>query len=151
MQDSNQILNEVTKEDYKYGFVTHIDTDVIHRGLDEETIRIISAKKQEPQWLLDFRLRAFRYWQTLEMPQWAHLQIPPIDYQDIIYYAAPKRKEGPKSLDEVDPELLKTFDKLGIPLEEQKHMRGMAVAAVMDSVSVKTTFKETLAEKGIIF
>ena len=83
MQDSNQILNEVTKEDYKYGFVTHIDTDVIHRGLDEETIRIISAKKQEPQWLLDFRLRAFRYWQTLEMPQWAHLQIPPIDYQDI--------------------------------------------------------------------
>ena len=151
MQDSNQILNEVTKEDYKYGFVTHIDTDVIHRGLDEETIRIISAKKQEPQWLLDFRLRAFRYWQTLEMPQWAHLQIPPIDYQDIIYYAAPKRKEGPKSLDEVDPELLKTFDKLGIPLEEQKHLSGMAVDAVMDSVSVKTTFKENLAEKGIIF
>ena len=151
MQDSNQILNEVTKEDYKYGFVTHIDTDVIHRGLDEETIRIISAKKQEPQWLLDFRLRAFRYWQTLEMPHWAHLQIPPIDYQDIIYYAAPKRKEGPKSLDEVDPELLKTFDKLGIPLEEQKHLSGMAVDAVMDSVSVKTTFKENLAEKGIIF
>ena len=151
MQDSNQILNEVTKEDYKYGFVTHIDTDVIHRGLDEETIRIISAKKQEPQWLLDFRLRAFRYWQTLEMPQWAHWQIPPIDYQDIIYYAAPKRKEGPKSLDEVDPELLKTFDKLGIPLEEQKHLSGMAVDAVMDSVSVKTTFKENLAEKGIIF
>lgn len=151
MQDSNQILNEVTKEDYKYGFVTHIDTDVIHRGLDEEIIRIISAKKQEPQWLLDFRLRAFRYWQTLEMPHWAHLQIPPIDYQDIIYYAAPKRKEGPKSLDEVDPELLKTFDKLGIPLEEQKHLSGMAVDAVMDSVSVKTTFKENLAEKGIIF
>ena len=151
MQDSNQILNEVTKEDYKYGFVTHIDTDVIHRGLDEETIRIISAKKQEPQWLLDFRLRAFRYWQTLEMPHWAHLQIPPIDYQDIIYYAAPKRKEGPKSLDEVDPELLKTFDKLGIPLEEQKHLSGLAVDAVMDSVSVKTTFKENLAEKGIIF
>ena len=151
MQDSNQILNEVTNEDYKYGFVTHIDTEVIHRGLDEETIRIISAKKQEPQWLLDFRLRAFRYWQTLEMPDWAHLQIPPIDYQDIIYYAAPKRKEGPKSLDEVDPELLKTFDKLGIPLEEQKHLSGMAVDAVMDSVSVKTTFKENLAEKGIIF
>ena len=151
MQDSNQILNEVTNEDYKYGFVTHIDTEVIHRGLDEGTIRIISAKKQEPQWLLDFRLRAFRYWQTLEMPDWAHLQIPPIDYQDIIYYAAPKRKEGPKSLDEVDPELLKTFDKLGIPLEEQKHLSGMAVDAVMDSVSVKTTFKENLAEKGIIF
>ena len=151
MQDSNQILNEVTKEDYKYGFVTHIDTDVIHRGLDEETIRIISAKKQEPQWLLDFRLRAFRYWQTLEMPQWAHLQIPPIDYQDIIYYAAPKRKEGPKSLDEVDPELLKTFDKLGIPLEERLALSGLAVDAVMDSVSVKTTFREKLHEKGIIF
>ncbi len=151
MQDSNQILNEVTNEDYKYGFVTDIDTEVIHRGLDEETIRIISAKKQEPDWLLEFRLRAFRYWQTLEMPHWAHLQIPPIDYQDIIYYAAPKKKEGPKSLDEVDPELLKTFDKLGIPLEEQKHLSGMAVDAVMDSVSVKTTFKENLAEKGIIF
>ena len=124
---------------------------VIHRGLDEETIRLISAKKQEPEWLLDFRLKAFRYWQTLEMPNWALLKIPPIDYQDIIYYAAPKKKEGPKSMDEVDPELLKTFDKLGIPLEEQKVLSGMAVDAVMDSVSVKTTFKENLAEKGIIF
>ena len=116
-----------------------------------ETIRLISAKKQEPEWLLDFRLKAFRYWQTLEMPNWALLKIPPIDYQDIIYYAAPKKKEGPKSMDEVDPELLKTFDKLGIPLEEQKVLSGMAVDAVMDSVSVKTTFKENLAEKGIIF
>ena len=151
MQDSNHIIDEVTKEDYKYGFVTDIDTDVIHRGLDEETVRIISAKKNEPEWLLEFRLRAFRYRQTLERPDWAHLNIPPIDYQDIIYYAAPKKKEGPKSLDEVDPELLKTFDKLGIPLEEQKHLSGMAVDAVMDSVSVKTTFKENLAEKGIIF
>lgn len=151
MQDSNHILNEVTTGDYKYGFVTDIDTETIHRGLDEETVRIISAKKNEPGWLLEFRLKAFRYWQTLEMPRWAHLDIPPIDYQDIIYYAAPKKKEGPKSLDEVDPELLKTFDKLGIPLEEQKHLSGMAVDAVMDSVSVKTTFKETLAEKGIIF
>ena len=151
MQDSNQIINEVTKGDYKYGFVTHIDTDVIHRGLDEETVRIISAKKEEPEWLLEFRLKAYRHWLTLEMPHWAHLNIPPIDYQDIIYYAAPKKKEGPKSLEEVDPELLKTFDKLGIPLEEQKHLSGMAVDAVMDSVSVKTTFKETLAEKGIIF
>lgn len=151
MQDSNHILNEVTTGDYKYGFVTDIDTEVIHRGLDEETVRIISAKKNEPAWLLEFRLKAFRYWQTLEMPRWAHLDIPPIDYQDIIYYAAPKQKEGPKSLDEVDPELLKTFDKLGIPLEEQKHLSGMAVDAVMDSVSVKTTFKENLAEKGIIF
>lgn len=152
MQDTKNVLNEVTSGDYKYGFVTDIDTDVIHRGLDEETIRIISAKKHEPEWLLEFRLQAFRYWQTLEMPQWALLKIPPIDYQDIIYYAAPKSKEnGPKSMDEVDPELLKTFDKLGIPLEEQKVLSGMAVDAVMDSVSVKTTFKDNLAEKGIVF
>ena len=104
MEDSNDILNEVTTGDYKYGFVTDIDTEVIHRGLDEETVRIISAKKNEPEWLLEFRLKAFRHWQTLEMPTWPHLNIPPIDYQDIIYYAAPKKKEGPKSLDEVDPE-----------------------------------------------
>ena len=152
MQDTKNVLDEVTSGDYKYGFVTDIDTDVIHRGLDEETIRIISAKKHEPEWLLEFRLKAFRYWQTLEMPQWALLKIPPIDYQDIIYYAAPKSKEnGPKSMDEVDPELLKTFDQLGIPLEEQKVLSGMAVDAVMDSVSVKTTFKDNLAEKGIVF
>ena len=151
MQDSNSVLNEVTNGEYKYGFVTDIDTDVIHRGLDEETVRIISAKKHEPEWLLEFRLRAFRYWQTLEMPDWALLKIPPIDYQDIIYYAAPVKKDGPKSMEEVDPELLKTFDKLGIPLEEQKVLSGMAVDAVMDSVSVETTFKENLAEKGIIF
>lgn len=151
MEDSNDILNEVTTGDYKYGFVTDIDTEVIHRGLDEETVRIISAKKNEPEWLLEFRLKAFRHWQTLEMPAWPHLSIPPIDYQDIIYYAAPKKKEGPKSLDEVDPELMKTFDKLGIPLHERAQLSGMAVDAVMDSVSVKTTFKETLAEKGIIF
>lgn len=151
MEDSNDILNEVTTGDYKYGFVTDIDTEVIHRGLDEETVRIISAKKNEPEWLLEFRLKAFRHWQTLEMPTWSHLNIPPIDYQDIIYYAAPKKKEGPKSLDEVDPELMKTFDKLGIPLHERAQLSGMAVDAVMDSVSVKTTFKETLAEKGIIF
>ncbi len=151
MQDSNSVLNEVTNGEYKYGFVTDIDTEVIHRGLDEETVRIISAKKHEPDWLLEFRLRAFWYWQTLEMPNWALLKIPPIDYQDIIYYAAPVKKDGPKNLEEVDPELLKTFDKLGIPLEEQKVLSGMAVDAVMDSVSVKTTFKENLAEKGIIF
>lgn len=151
MEDSNDILNEVTTGDYKYGFVTDIDTEVIHRGLDEETVRIISAKKNEPEWLLEFRLKAFRHWQTLEMSTWPHLNIPPIDYQDIIYYAAPKKKEGPKSLDEVDPELMKTFDKLGIPLHERAQLSGMAVDAVMDSVSVKTTFKETLAEKGIIF
>ncbi|MFV0272076.1 MAG: Fe-S cluster assembly protein SufB [Macellibacteroides fermentans] len=154
MQDSTDILNEVTSGDYKYGFVTNIDTEVIHKGLDENTVRIISAKKNEPEWMLEFRLRAFRHWQTLEMPTWPHLSIPKIDYQDIIYYAAPKQKEGPKSLDEVDPELLKTFEKLGIPLHERAMLAGvsgMAVDAVMDSVSVKTTFKETLAEKGIIF
>ncbi len=151
MQESNDILQEVTGSEYKYGFVTDIDTEVIPRGLNEDVVRLISAKKNEPEWLLDFRLKAFRYWLTLDMPHWAHLNIPPIDYQDIIYYAAPKKNDGPKSLDEVDPELLKTFDKLGIPLEEQKHLAGMAVDAVMDSVSVKTTFKETLAEKGIIF
>lgn len=151
MQDSNNIIQEVTGSEYKYGFVTDIDTDVIPRGLNEDVVRLISEKKNEPAWLLEFRLKAFRYWQTLEMPHWAHLNIPPIDYQDIIYYAAPKKNEGPKSLDEVDPELLKTFDKLGIPLHEQKHLAGMAVDAVMDSVSIKTTFKETLAEKGIIF
>lgn len=150
-KEIDPILDEVTGGDYKYGFTTDIETEVFQRGLDENVVRRISAKKEEPVWLLEYRLDAFRYWQTLEMPTWAHLDIPPIDYQDIIYYAAPKKKEGPKSLDEVDPELLKTFDKLGIPLEEQKMLSGMAVDAVMDSVSVKTTFKETLAEKGIIF
>jgi len=151
MQEQDDILNEITTGDYKYGFVTDIDTEIIRCGLNEETVRIISAKKAEPEWLLEFRLKAYRYWLTLETPTWAHLTIPPINYQDIIYYAAPKKKEGPKSLDEVDPELLKTFNKLGIPLEEQKILSGMAVDAVIDSVSVKTTFKETLAEKGIIF
>jgi Fe-S cluster assembly protein SufB len=154
MQDSTDIISEVTSGDYKYGFVTNIDTEVIAKGLDENTVRIISAKKNEPEWMLEFRLKAYRHWLTLEMPTWPHLTIPKIDYQDIIYYAAPKKKEGPKSLDDVDPELLKTFDKLGIPLHEREHLAGvsgMAVDAVMDSVSVKTTFKENLAEKGIIF
>lgn len=151
MEDSNKIIDDVTSGEYKYGFVTEIETETIRRGLNEDTIRVISAKKNEPEWLLEYRLKAYHHWLTLEMPDWAHLNIPPIDYQDIIYYAAPKQKEGPKSLDEVDPELLKTFDKLGIPLEEQKHLTGMAVDAVMDSVSVKTTFKEVLAEKGVIF
>lgn len=151
MEGTNDILNEVTTGEYKYGFVTDIDTDVIHRGLDEATVCLISAKKDEPDWLMEFRLKAFRHWQTLEMPTWAHLRIPPIDYQDIIYFAAPKKKEGSKSLDDIDPKLMKTFDKLGIPLHERAQLSGMAVDAVMDSVSVKTTFKETLAEKGIIF
>ena len=154
MQDSTDIISEVTSGDYKYGFVTNIDTEVIAKGLDENTVRIISAKKNEPEWMLEFRLKAYRHWLTLEMPTWPHLTIPKIDYQDIIYYAAPIMIECPKSLDDVDPELLKTFDKLGIPLHEREHLAGvsgMAVDAVMDSVSVKTTFKENLAEKGIIF
>ena len=151
MEDQDPLLNGITGSEYKYGFTTDVETEAIRKGLDEYIIRTISEKKEEPDWLLDFRLKAFRYWQTLEMPSWAHLKIPPIDYQDIIYYAAPKKKKELKSLDEVDPELLKTFDKLGIPLQEQKIMSGVAVDAVMDSVSVKTTYKDTLAEKGIIF
>ncbi|MGL4993395.1 MAG: Fe-S cluster assembly protein SufB [Bacteroidales bacterium] len=152
MQDNNNnILDEVTSGDYKYGFVTDIETEVIPVGLNEEVVRLISSKKDEPQWLLDFRLKAFEYWKTLEMPKWAHLTIPEIDYQSISYYAAPKQKEGPKSMDEVDPELINTFNKLGIPLEEQMALAGIAVDAVMDSVSVKTTFKEKLAELGVIF
>lgn len=148
---TNNILNEFTNRDYEYGFVTDIHTDLLPKGLNENIIRLISAKKDEPEWLLDFRLKAYRYWLTLKMPHWAHLQIPEINYQDIIYYAAPKTKESVKSPGEVDPELLKTFDKLGIPLREQKAFSGMAVDAVMDSVSVGTTFKTTLAEKGIVF
>lgn len=147
---SDAIIHEVTQSEYKYGFTTDIETDVIPVGLSEEVVRIISAKKNEPEWMLDFRLKAYRHWLTLKMPTWANLTIPEIEYQSISYFAAP-RKNAPKSLDEVDPELLKTFDRLGIPLEEQKALSGIAVDAVMDSVSVKTTFKETLAEMGIIF
>lgn len=151
MSDNEQIIEEVTSSEYKYGFTTEIDTETLGKGLTEETVRLISAKKGEPEWMLEYRLEAFRAWQKMEQPDWAHLNIPPIDYQDIYYYAAPKKKEGPKSLDEVDPELLRTFEKLGIPLEERKILSGIAVDAVIDSVSVKTTFKEKLAEKGIIF
>ncbi len=149
--DQDKLLGEVTSGEYKYGFVTDIDTEVIPKGLNEDVIRLISAKKEEPEWMLEFRLKAFRHWQTMKVPGWAHLKVPEIDFQDIIYYAAPKQKKGPDSLSDVDPELLKTFDKLGIPLEEQKRLTGVAVDAVMDSVSVKTTFRETLAEMGIIF
>ena len=150
-KEKDDLLNNITNSDYQYGFVTNVDTEFIPKGLNEEVVRLISAKKDEPDWLLEFRLKAFRHWQTLEMPDWAHLNIPEIDYQDIIYYAAPKAQEKLKSLDEVDPELLKTFDKLGIPLTEQKQLANVAVDAVIDSVSVKTTFKETLAQKGVIF
>lgn len=151
VEEQDKILEEVTGSEYKYGFVTNIETETIPKGLNEEVIRMIWEKKGEPDWMLEFRLKAFRHWQTMEMPQWAHLQIPEIDYQDIIYYAAPRQKASPASLDEVDPEIKATFDKLGIPLDEQKILAGVAVDAVMDSTSVKTTFRETLAEQGIIF
>ena len=150
MTEQDIILEKVTNEEYKYGFVSDIDTELIEKGLSEDVVRIISAKKEEPEWMLEFRLNAYRKWLQMEMPNWAYLKIPPIDFQEVIYYAAPKRKQL-NSLDEVDPELLETFNKLGIPLEEQKALSGIAVDAVIDSISVKTTFKETLAERGIIF
>ena len=145
-----EIIDEVTSNDYKYGFTTDIETDVIPIGLNEDVVRTISAKNDEPEWLLEYRLKAYRHWLTMKMPEWPHLKVPHIDYQSIAYYAAP-RKNAPQSLDEVDPELINTFNKLGIPLEEQKILSGIAVDAIMDSVSVKTTFRENLAEKGIIF
>lgn len=149
--ESGRVLDEATNSEYKYGFTSDIDTEIVPPGLDEDVIRRISAIKQEPEWLLEFRLKAFRYWQTLTPPTWAHLDIPPIDFQAISYYAAPKQKALKKSMDEVDPELVKTFNKLGISLEEQKRLAGVAVDAVMDSVSVKTTHRKALAELGVIF
>lgn len=147
----DDLLNEVTSQEYKYGFVSNIDTETIPKGLNEDVVRLISKKKDEPEFMLEFRLKAFRHWQNMKMPRWAHLKIPDIDYQDIIFYAAPRQKAKYASMDEVDPELKATFEKLGIPLDEQKHLAGVAVDAVIDSVSVKTTFKDTLAELGIIF
>src|ERR671919_681308 len=140
------------KREYKYGFVTDIESDVIPRGLTEDTIRLISAKKNEPEWMLEFRLKAFRHWLTMTEPKhWPNLKYPEIDYQNIIYYSAPKQKVTKASLDEVDPELLRTFEKLGIPLTEQKQLAGVAVDAVFDSVSVATTYKEKLKKHGVIF
>ncbi len=150
MEERDQIIADLGNE-YKYGFTTDIETETIPRGLNEDVVRLISQKKGEPEWLTVYRLKAYRHWLTMTMPTWAHLDIPEIDYQDIIYYAAPRTKPKLNSMDEVDPELRRTFDKLGIPLEEQMALSGVAVDAVMDSVSVKTTFKEVLAEKGIIF
>ena len=151
-QENEEILRDVTAGEYKYGFVSNIDTHIIPKGLNEDVVRYISTVKGEPEWLLEFRLKAFRHWQSLEMPHWAHLDIPEIDYQGISYYAAPKPKsDAPKSLDHIDPDLKKTFDKLGISLQEQMRLSGMAVDAVMDSVSVKTTYRERLAELGVIF
>lgn len=147
----NELLEAHIKSDYKYGFTTDIESESAPKGLNEATIRFISAKKQEPEWMLEYRLKAFRYWLLMKEPSWAHVNYPKIDFQDIIYYSAPKKKKVLNSLDEVDPELRKTFEKLGISLEEQKRLTGVAVDAVIDSVSVKTTFKEKLAELGIIF
>ena len=152
MADKDRVLIEdIERGEYKYGFTSDIDTETIGRGLDEDVIRLISEKKGEPEWMLERRLKAYRHWLTMKAPTWAHLTIPDIDFQDIIYYAAPKPRKKLGSMDEVDPELKRTFDRLGIPLEEQMALAGVAVDAVMDSVSVKTTFRETLAEKGIIF
>ncbi len=149
--EQDKILEEVTKGEYKYGFYTDIEMDTLPKGLSEDVVREISKRKGEPEFMTEFRLEAYRNWLKMKTPEWAHLNIPEIDFQDIIYYAAPKSKPKLDSMDDVDPELKATFDKLGIPLEEQKQLAGVAVDAVMDSVSVKTTFKETLAEKGIIF
>jgi len=151
MENQDKLLNDITNQDYQYGFVTDIDTDVIPKGLSEDVVRLISFKKNEPAFMLEFRLKAYRNWLTMEPPKWAHLRIPPIDFQETIYYAAPRNQAKYQSLDEVDPELVETFKKLGIPIEEQKHLAGVAVDVVMDSVSVTTTFKKVLAEKGIIF
>ena len=153
MSESNEFVRKVAEKKYEFGFTTDVHTEIIEKGLNEDVVRLISQKKNEPSWLLQFRLDAYRYWLTQQQPSWAHVHLPEIDYQAMSYYADPtaKSKDGPKSLDEIDPELMKTFDKLGIPLEERLALSGTAVDAVMDSVSVKTTFKEKLSEKGIIF
>ena len=157
MEEKNEFVREVAEKKYEYGFTTDVQTDIIEKGLSEDVVRLISQKKGEPDWLLEFRLNAYRYWLTLEQPTWGHLKMPEIDYQAISYYADPTRKgqgagsKGQEGEKGIDPELMKTFDKLGIPLEERMALAGLAVDAVMDSVSVKTTFKEQLKEKGIIF
>ncbi len=151
MAESNEYVRKVAEEKYKYGFTTDVHTEIIEKGLNEDVIRLISSKKNEPEWLLEFRLEAFKYWQTQKEPKWGHLKMPEVDYQSISYYADPTKKKNDTGSKEIDPELMKTFDKLGIPLEERLALSGMAVDAVMDSVSVKTTFKEKLAEKNIIF
>lgn len=152
MTEDEKIVEKMTGSDYKYGFYTDIDADTIPKGLNENVVRLISQKKKEPEWMLEWRLQAFRRWKEMEQPSWANLKIPPIDYQNVHYYSAPKnQKDQPKNLDEVDPKILETFDKLGIPLHEREKLAGVAVDAVMDSVSVTTQFKEQLNKKGIIF
>ena len=150
-ETQDQILEEITSSEYKYGFTTDIEQEFAPKGLSEDTVRFISAKKEEPEWMLEWRLKAFREWQKMTEPEWANVHFPKIDFQDIIFYSAPKPKKELSSLDEVDPELLKTFEKLGISLDEQKRLSNVAIDVVFDSVSVKTTFQETLKEKGIIF
>src|SRR6267378_2684321 len=152
MSTATETIEGLVQKEYKYGFYTDVETDSAPPGLDEDIVRLISAKKKEPAFMLEWRLKAYRHWLTMKEPTWPHVRHPPIDYQDIVYYSAPRPKgQGPKSLEEVDPELLKAFDKLGIPLEEQKMLSGVAVDAVFDSVSVATTFKEKLAKAGVIF
>lgn len=151
MAEEVDIIDQVVGQDYKYGFTTNIEMETAPIGLTEDTIRFISAKKNEPEWMLEYRLKAYKYWLTLPTPNWQNFKYPPINYQDIIFYAAPKEKIKLDSLDQVDPELLKTFEKLGISLSEQKRLTGVAVDAVFDSVSIATTFKDQLKEKGIIF
>ncbi len=151
LSEDMKVLDDLTSSEYKWGFVTDIESETAAKGLNEDVIRMISSKKNEPEWMTEWRLKAFRYWKKMEEPKWPNVHYPKIDFQDISYYSAPKKKPVLNSLDEVDPELLRTFEKLGIPLEEQKLLSGVAVDAVFDSVSVATTFKETLNEKGIIF
>jgi Fe-S cluster assembly protein SufB len=151
MSDELQTIERFTKSEYKWGFTTDIETEIAPKGLNEDTVRLISAKKNEPEWMLEWRLKAFRYWLKMEEPTWPNVKYPSIDYQSAYYYAAPKKKQQLKSLDEVDPKIKETFDKLGIPLEEQKRLSGVAVDAVMDSVSVATTFQKELEELGIVF
>ena len=150
-EENDDILEQVTSSEYKYGFVTDIEADEAPRGLSEDTVRFISAKKNEPAWMLAYRLKAYKHWLTMEEPKWPNVEYPPINYQNIIYYSAPKQKIAPDSLDDIDPELRKTFEKLGISLNEQKRLTGVAVDAVIDSVSVATTFKEELSKVGVIF
>lgn len=151
MSKDDQILEEFTSKEYEHGWHVDFEADEAPKGLNEDIIRFISAKKEEPEWLLEWRLKAFRQWEKMKEPKWPNVKYPKIDYQDIKYYSAPKQEKKPQSLDEVDPELLRTFERLGISLQEQKRLTGVAVDAVIDSVSVATTFKETLNELGIIF
>ncbi len=151
MSKDNLILDKLTSSEYKYGFETKIETDSAPKGLNEDIVRLISSKKDEPEWMLEWRLKAFKKWQSLTEPKWPNVKYPEIDYQNIIYYSAPKQQVSLDSLDDIDPELRRTFEKLGISLNEQKRLTGVAVDAIIDSVSVATTFKDKLAELGIIF